>query len=685
MADFGFVALNMAMLLSGYVFIASLLGSWLNITELIRSARYAAFLVPLMLAFATGSLISSFVSGDFEVKYVAEHSNLAMEPWLTWVAFYAGNEGSLLFIAMVFSVLSAIAIIRTPAESRESLPYTAAVLMFVILFFTAVMSFLANPFEKLPVPPLDGRGINPLLTHPGMLIHPPMLMTGLIGVAIPFAFAIGHLLSGNTGDEWVESARLWALIVWGILTTGLLLGAWWAYTILGWGGYWAWDPVENAGLLPWLPLTAFVHSIMVQRRRRMFRMWNIVLVILAWTGAMYGMFMNRGGPVPSVHSFGQSTLGWVFLIFLAANLILAFGVFFWRYSQLRSTNSVESILSRESALLLNNVVFLLVALVVLWGMIYPLISQLYSGVMVTVGRPFYDVIAGPLFLMLVCLMAVGPLLPWRRTSGGWVRRVLLMPILIGIIVGLMGYFVGVKMLIPLLAFSICATVASTIIREWARGTQNWHRKGENYLRAFIHLIGSNRPRYGGYIAHLGVVILAFSVTGSSFYSIQQDVVLSPGDRTEIGRYVVEYISSESEMKQDRVERTALLHVHSGGRLTSELIAGYTFYPSFSMAATRAGIRSTFKEDLYVIANEFSEDGSAVFRIYVNPLVIWMWISGVFFVIGTMVALWPSGRAKPPVDGSGGDVTTRLSFLGESIAKVVNDSLIERKGGIVPDK
>jgi len=282
-------------------------------------------------------------------------------------------------------------------------------------------------------------------------------------------------------------------------------------------------------------------------------------------------------------------------------------------------------------------------------------------------------------------MAVGPLLPWRRTSGGWVRRVLLMPILIGIIVGLMGYFVGVKMLIPLLAFSICATVASTIIREWARGTQNWHRKGENYLRAFIHLIGSNRPRYGGYIAHLGVVILAFSVTGSSFYSIQQDVVLSPGDRTEIGRYVVEYISSESEMKQDRVERTALLHVHSGGRLTSELIAGYTFYPSFSMAATRAGIRSTFKEDLYVIANEFSEDGSAVFRIYVNPLVIWMWISGVFFVIGTMVALWPSGRAKPPVDGSGGDVTTRLSFLGESIAKVVNDSLIERKGGIVPDK
>ena len=397
MADLahGNITLLLAVALAAYAGVGSLVGQWRHSPDMVLSARYAAYLTPLMLIASMLVLIAAFVDHDFSLRYVAGHSNRAMDPWLTWVAFYAGNEGSLLFLAAIFSGAAALAIRLAPDEVRPALPFTTAVLMGVTLFFVAVMMTMANPFFELPITPPDGQGINPLLTHPGMFFHPPMLMSGLIGVGLPFAFAIGHLLAGQTGDEWVDTARTWGLIVWVTLTIGLLLGAWWAYTILGWGGYWAWDPVENAGLLPWLPLTAFIHSIMVQRRRGMFRMWNIVLIILAWGLAMYGMFMNRGGPVPSVHSFGQSTMGWVFLIFLGVNLIGAFAVFFWRYNRLRSAAPLESRLSREAAFLLNNLLFLMIALVTLWGVVYPLVTDVFQGVTVTVGRPYFDIIAGP--------------------------------------------------------------------------------------------------------------------------------------------------------------------------------------------------------------------------------------------------------------------------------------------------
>jgi cytochrome c-type biogenesis protein CcmF len=641
------MALLLALALAGYAAAGSVIGARLGIPQLVVSARRAVFVIPVVLGVATGALVAAFVTRDYSLRYVAENSNRAMDPWLTWVAFYAGNAGSLLFLATAFSALTAVAVGRAPRGVQGSLPYATAVLMTVVLFFVSIMLGMANPFAVLADVPADGRGINPLLNHPGMFVHPPMQMMGLIGVAIPFAFAMGHLLAGEQGDEWIEAARTWGLIVWAILTTGLLLGAWWAYTILGWGGYWAWDPVENAALLPWLPLTAFIHSILVQRRRGMFRMWNVALVIVAWSLAMYGMFMNRGGPVPSVHSFGQSTMGWVFLAFLAGNLLAALGLFFWRYSRLRSATNLESALSREGAFLANNLLFLSIALAVLWGLVYPLLSQAFQGVIVTVARPFYDTVAGPLFLALVALMGVGPLLPWRRASGRAVMRALAVPLAAALGTAALATTLGVHQPLPLLSFALGALAAAGILREWARGTRVRHARGEGYATAFLRLIASNRPRYGGYIAHLAIVVLGFSVTGSSFYSVTRDVSLARGERATVGRYTIEYVSTRVESKADRLERRATVQVYRGDRPVQALTAGYNFYPAFSMAAARAGIRSTPVEDLYVIANEFSEDGErALFRVYVNPLVIWMWLAGPLFILGTVVALWP--RRQPAV-------------------------------------
>ena len=659
MADLGSLALLLALALALYAGVGSLVvqGRWSP--ELAASARRAVFLIPVMLGVATAVLVEAFVTQDFQIRYVAEHSSRAMEPWLTWVAFYAGNEGSLLFLVLAFSVLTAVAVAWAPAELRRSLPATTAVLMGVAGFLLLVIVTMADPFEELAVAPADGQGINPLLRHPGMFIHPPMLMTGLIGVAIPFAFAMGHLAAGQTADEWVGAARTWGIVVWAVLAMGLLLGAWWAYTILGWGGYWAWDPVENAGLLPWLPMTAFIHSIMVQRRRGMFRMWNIALVIVAWGLAMYGMFMNRGGPVPSVHSFAQSTMGWVFLGFMAANVLGALALFFWRYPRLRSAAVLESGISREAAFLLNNLLFLLIAMVVLWGLVYPILSETLRGVTVTVGRPFYDVVAGPLFLALILTMAVGPLLPWRHASWAAVKRALLAPAIVAGVVALVAVALGVHRTVPILSFAVCALVAAGILREWLRGTLVRHRRGEGYAQAFFRLVVSNRPRYGGYIVHLAVVLLAFSVTGSSFYSVSRNVPLTVGERAEVGGYTVEYVSATAQPQRDRIERRATVRVYQGDRLLETLTPGYAFYPSFSMAATRAGIRSTAVEDLYIVANEFDDEGNAIFRISINPLVIWMWIAGPVLVLGTVVALWPERRLA----------VSSVSRLGRSLAPV----------------
>ena len=640
MADLGYITLLLALVLASYSVMGSLVGASRGAPQLVRSALNATYLAPIALGLSTVGLVGAFVSKDFQVQYVAEHSNRAMDPQYIWVAFYAGNEGSILFIAFALAVLAAVAVFFSPKALKPSLPYVNAVLMLVLVFFVAVMVFLANPFERLDFAPPDGRGINPLLTHPGMFIHPPMLMTGLISFTVPFAIAMGAMLSGRTGDEWVDAGRAWGILSWALLGIGLLLGAWWAYTILGWGGYWAWDPVENAGFMPWIVATAFIHSIMVQKRRGMFRMWNLALLIIAFGFAQFGMFINRGGPVPSVHSFGASTLGWIFLMFMGVTMLVSFAIFFWRYNSLKSAQTLESALSREGAFLVNNLLFLGVAFVTLWGVVYPLISELFQGETITVGQPFYNQVNGPIFLALIFLMGVAPFLPWRRASWKTVRQALLAPVAVAVLVVALLLALGVRNPYAVTAFGLCSFVTAGIVREWARGAISRHGRGESYPIAFARLIAGNRPRYGGYVVHLAVVLLALGVAGSSFYGIQRDVALSPGETTEIGGYSIKYIGSSAVDKVDRVEARTEVHVFRGDSFLGAYYPKRDFYPSFNMASTQAAIRSTPVEDLYIIPGELLDDGRALFRIFVNPLVMWMWVAGPLLILGVLVALWP---------------------------------------------
>ena len=643
MGDLGSISLFIALALAAYSTVGSVLGRVRNVPPLVDSARYATYLLVLVLAVSVASLVGAFLSNDFELQYVAQHSSLAMPRIYTWVAFYAGNEGSLLYIAFALSVLSALAMLLAPSRTRDILPYTNATLMLVLTFFLAVMVFMADPFEKLSFIPADGQGINPLLTHFGMFIHPPVMMAGLIGVTVPFAFALGSLLAGKTGDEWVDPGRTWGIISWALLGSGLLLGGWWAYTILGWGGYWAWDPVENAGFMPFVGLTAFIHSIMVQKRRGMFRMWNIVLINIAFGLALYGMFMNRGGPVPSIHSFGASTVGWIFLMFTVIGIVVPFTVFFIRYNRLKSAQTLESSLSREAAFLLNNLLLLSIAFVTLWGVVFPLISEFTRGTTVTVGQPFYNQVNGPLFLALIFLMGIGPLLPWRRASLRTLGKSLVAPGLVAVAVMVLLVILGVKEPYAVAAFGLCAMVATGILVEWVRGTRSRRRQGDNYAIGFVRLIAANRPRYGGYIVHLAVILLALGVVGSSFYGIQKDVILAPNERTTVGDYEIEYVSTSATEKGDRTEFVSTVKAYKGGTLVATLTPRRAFYPDFRMASTRAGIRSTPVEDLYIIPSETLEGGSAGFRIFVNPLVWWMWIAGPVFILGTLVALWPQRK------------------------------------------
>ena len=643
----GQLALLIALVVAGYVAISSFLGAARRIPDLIVSGRYALYTVPVLLLISSLALVYGFVVRDFSVRYVTENSNLAMPKAYTWVAMYAGNAGSILFLTTVFSVLSVLCVLSMRRRLPHTAPYTTGILALVLTFFLGIMVSLADPLERLAVTPLDGQGINPLLIHFGMFIHPPVQMMGLISVAVPFSIAIGALLAGRGGrDEWVDLGRLWGMISWLILTLGLLLGSWWAYTILGWGGYWAWDPVENSALMPWLAMTAFVHSIMVQKRRGMFRMWNMALIIVGFTLAQLGMFINRGGPVPSVHSFAQSTMGWLFLFFMAFTLVGSVAAFVWRMSSLKSREGLDSMLSRESVFLLQNVLFLVVAFVTLWGTVFPIFSEAAQDVTITVGQPFFNLVNGPLLLTLVLLMGIGPLLPWRRATGRTLARAIRYPLIVGVATGVVLGLVGVRQPPALLAFAILSMVATGILHEWIRGTRSRHRKGESYPVAYARLLAGNRPRYGGYVVHLAITMLTLGAVASSFYSVQRDFAMRPGDTASLGDYSFRYVGLDRSTHPDRTEHVAEFQVYSGESYLGVMRPSRTIYPDFRIAATRGAIRSTPVEDFYIVPSEFNDDGRAVFRVLINPLVWWMWASGPLLFVGFVLAMSPQRQPTP---------------------------------------
>ena len=670
MAELGVISLMLGLALSAYAVVGSVAGQVRGVPELVVSSRRAIYLSAAASTVAALALLTAFLQNDFSIQYVHDHSNTVLDRGFTLVAFYSGNEGSLLYILMALALMSAAAVIWAPKRFARSLPYTIAVLAGTQAFYYLVLIFFASPFEAFNgLTPVEGIGLNPLLEHPGMYSHPPIIMAGLVGITIPFAYAAGALISGNYGDDWVDIARVSGILIWGVLGLGLLIGAWWAYTILGWGGYWSWDPIENVAFMPWLVMTAFIHSIMVQKRRGMFRMWNVALLNIAFVLAQLGMFINRGGPVVSVHSFASSSLGVIFLSFMTISLLFAFGIFLWRYPQLKSDRTVESFLSREASFLVNNFLLLAVVAVTLWGVIFPVFSDLARDVSVSIAAPYFNRVNGPLLLAMVAIMGVGPLLPWRRTSARSLRTWFIWPTLGGLAV-IVGLFAsGISQWVAVISFGIVAFVAIAIFEEWWRGTAARHRSGDNWPAAFWNLVNGNRPRHGGYIVHLAVLALAIGIIGTQFFDQRVDVALLPGESAVIDNYRVEFVETVSGARPDRVTTEAHLNIYQidrsqydadpsgylveankynldgaaypGDRQIGTLEPWQGFYPAFNQVSVRSGIRSTLVEDLYLIPSNFNADGSVALRMSINPLAMWLWISGPIFLLGTVVALWPA--------------------------------------------
>src|SRR5690348_16014206 len=505
MAALGQICIVGAFGLALYSIVASVAGVRVRSRELILSGQNAAWGVTALITAASFTLLTALAVHDFSLRYVWEHSSRAMSMDLVLAAFYSGQQGSLLYWAWTLSIFTAIVLWqqRKPGPHRVFMPYVIAVLMTIEGFMTLLLGFVATPFEALPRAPQDGVGLNPLLYDAGMRIHPPMLLAGLMSWSIPFSFAIAALATGKLGNEWLNLCRRYAMVAWVILGLGNVLGAWWAYHVLGWGGYWGWDPVENVALMPWLVGTGFIHSIQMQERRGMLKAWNILLIMVTFFLSIFGTFVVRSGILASVHAFALSAIGPYFLTFLALVIGGSLTLFFWRLPQLRAENQIDSMLSRESSFLINNLLFLGIAFAIFWGTIYPLVAEAVADQKVSVGPPYFKQVVGPLLGATLLLMGIGPLMPWRRASRGHLLNNFLIPAA-GTLVGLSFLMaVGVRDPFAVLGFGLCLFVLGTIVQEFVRGAMARHRAtGENYAAALGSLVRRNNRRYGGYIVHL---------------------------------------------------------------------------------------------------------------------------------------------------------------------------------------
>jgi cytochrome c-type biogenesis protein CcmF len=642
-ASLGQICIVGAFGLALYAIIGSLAGARVRSHELMLSGQHAAWAVCGLISAASITLLIAFAVHDFSLRYVWEHSSRAMSMDLVLAAFYSGQQGSLLYWAWTLSIFAAIVFWqqRKPGPHRVFMPYVVAVLMLIEAFMTLLLGFVATPFEALPRPPADGVGLNPLLYDEGMRIHPPMLLAGLMSWSVPFAFAIAALATGKLGNDWINLSRRYAMVAWVILGLGNILGAWWAYHVLGWGGYWGWDPVENVALMPWLVGTAFIHSIQMQERRGMLKSWNVVLIMVAFFLSIFGTFVVRSGILASVHAFALSAIGPYFLTFLALVIIGSLGLFFWRLPALRSDNQLDSLVSRESSFLINNLLFLGVTFAIFWGTIYPLVAEAVADQKVSVGPPYYKQVAGPLLGALILLMGIGPLLPWRRASREHLMQTFLIPVT-GTLVGLAILFVfGVHDPFAILGFGICLFVLGTIVQEFARGAIARHRAtGESFIVAVGNLIRRNNRRYGGYLVHLAMLLIGAGAVGSQVYQQQMQTALAPGQSATLAGYTITANGIQTITSPGLRTVQAVLNVNG-----QELRAEKQFFDNFpQQPSTKVGLRSTPVEDLYVVLGGWEGDGSTArvnLAVFINPLVSWIWLGGLFLLLGTVVSLWPA--------------------------------------------
>ncbi len=643
-SDLGFIALILALGFAIYTGCAAVVGARRGSRLLVVSAKRGVLVVACFLLLASAAMIVSFLSHDFGMSYVAQHSSLAMPWYFTTAAFYGGQEGSLLYWALMLAVFSAIFVLTAKRTSPVLTPYVMATLMAIQTFLLIVLVTVSNPFVRLPVAPRDGVGLNPLLMDPGMLVHPPMLLMGYMSFSIPFAFAVAAMITGKLDSEWLRSIRRWTLASWSIQTTGLILGAWWAYHVLGWGGYWGWDPVENAALLPWLTATAFLHSTMVQERRGMLKVWNLVLVVASFTLAIFGTFEVRSGIISSVHSFAYSDIGSYFLAFLAIIIVFSTLLFVYRLPKLRPEQEFDSAVSREGIFLLNNLLLVGIAFATLWGTIFPLISVAIRQQTMTVGPPFYNAVNGPIFLALILAMGIGPLLAWRRTSTRALWRNLGVPALAAALCAAILPLAGVRDIWANIGFAVCTFTAGAIFYELWRGMRVRHRHGEAYPQALLMLITRYRQRYGGYIVHLGLVMLAVGVIGSHFFQVQQDATLKAGQQMHVGGYSLKFYGNIAETYPGTNSVKSILQVWQGDQYEGFIYPGRVIYQNFdNQPASMISITTFGLTDLYVFLADWNGSAEATIRVFINPLTPLVWYGGALMLLGGIVCWWPERR------------------------------------------
>src|SRR3954463_12044037 len=652
-------------------------GRWQRRPELSRSVIRSAYAVCGCLLVASLALWKGLVAHDFNIEYVAAYTSRNLPPYYIFSAFWAGQKGSLLFWAVVLSIFASAAQLLTPRRYAHLMPYVAGVTSSVIVFFVSVMLFAANPFERLAYVPADGRGLNPQLQNVGMVIHPPMLYLGYISITIPFAFAMAALLSRRLDTGWIHAIRKWTLVSWLFLSIGITLGMWWAYVELGWGGYWAWDPVENASFLPWLTMTAFLHSVMIQEKRGMLRRWNFGLITGTFLLSIFGTFITRSGVIASVHSFTQSNVGYFFLAFLVLAAVLSFTLLYTRWPLLQADVQLESMLSREAAFLFNNLLFVGIAFSVLWGTLFPILSEAVRGSKITVGPPFFNRVNVPLGLLLLALTGVGPLIAWRKASTANLKRQFVAPVAAGgITLGLL-LAGGMRDFYPLVALALAGFVAGTITQEFYRGIRARRRMhGESAPLAFARLIGRNRRRYGGYIVHVGILIYFVAFTGMAFRR-EQEATLKPGDSVEMRSpfghtYRFTHLGVSQFEALNRIVSAATVEVSKDGKpagiMTTEKRQHVDSFkrPTFE-PSTEVGIRSNLQEDIYIVyAGSVEGTEQAVYRFNINQLVWWVWFGGGVLMLGGLITLWPGGGpvTRPRRAQSGYEVTLVGAAPGE---------------------
>jgi len=645
MQIFGAYALLLAFVLACYGLVAGLVGLGLQRARVAASAQRASLMVFPAVAAAAVSLLGLIFHNDFSVAYIAEHSNRALPFYYKFAVLWSGQEGSLLFWSLVLAGYSFIALLTSGRKHPGLRPLVAVILSGIQAFFLLLNNFVASPFSTIPVgTPADGSGLNPLLQYTQMDIHPPILYLGYIGFSIPFAFALAAVIKKMPGDRWIQVTRLWSMVAWAFLTVGIVLGGYWAYKVLGWGGYWAWDPVENAAFLPWLTGTAFLHSVMMQEKRGMLKVWNVGLIFATFFLTIFGTFLTRSGVISSVHAFAQSSIGNYFVAFLFVVAALCLFVFFLNRKALKSDNQLESTVSRESGFLFNNFVLLVAAFAILWGTIFPVLSEAIQGEKITVGREFFDRINVPLFLFLLFLTGVGPLLAWRRTSVGSLRRNFLWPALLGVATAGTLIGLGMRQPYPLVSFGLSAFVIATITMEFGRGARVLASHGRSLPAALLHLTLRNTRRYGGYIIHIGIILIAIGITGSAF---NKDVEAAmPYQATmQIGSYKLVSQSYTQDDNPNYSTEAEIIQVQQNGRTVATMYPSRRFYKASNQAQSMVAIRSRPLEDLYLVyAGDDPNTHQPILHAYLNPLISWIWIGALVVVFGTLVALVPSRGA-----------------------------------------